>query len=731
MKNSNVRMKKMIAWICAFALSFVSILPANGIAQVQAKGAGDKEHVLQSPVIAADDGRVTWDCVYFGNYWQSKYIARPGNRPEAGEDDVVHTDTDGTKYLVRADKNCYRYDPIKWRVLSVSEDGTDAFLVADKVLDIQSFNSSTQGTLTWENSELRTWLNNDFMTEAFTESEQDAIVETDVENKKNSYLQNESLADENNTSDKLYLLSLEEATTRAYGFTTDLETTETRDPNDASTDFVESGGFSGYEWSWNDYWLRTQGDESGNRCFVSHNGSGSISFSMGVSEKRAVRPVLHLDLTKTELWTYAGQVKQDKTEISPNATPIVATPTPTPRPGVTMAPNLVFPKNPIVNKTDLYKNTWDCIYFGKYYNTKFTPSTLSPAADHDMLVEDKNGDNYLVRHNEGYFRYEPIKWRVLSINKDGTDAFLMADKVLDVRPYYDEDDVEVTWEKSNIRTWLNNDFQDAAFTESEKNAILDSTVITEDNPWSGEPGGNDTTDKIYLPSIEESLNPSYGFSSDETEPETRKMEATDYAKAEKRLEWAFNDVNSYWLRSPGSSAGRPAYVGIWENGEIPQETANGSTEKLGVRPVIHVDLTDTNLWTYAGQVTPEGVVYPSVKQPTKTPVTNVKPQVSTPTKQTIKKPGKPTIKKLKNKSGKKLTITLKKKVSGATGYQVAYATNKKFKKKKTKKFSKTSVTLKKLKKKKKYYVKVRAYKKSGKKVVYGSWSKVKSIKIKK
>ena len=59
------------------------------------------------------------------------------------------------------------------------------------------------------------------------------------------------------------------------------------------------------------------------------------------------------------------------------------------------------------------------------------------------------------------------------------------------------------------------------------------------------------------------------------------------------------------------------------------------------------------------------------------------------------------------------------------------ALNKKFKKKKSIQTKKTKYTIKKLKKKKTYYIRVRAYKMNGKKKVYGKWSTVKKVKIKK
>ena len=91
------------------------------------------------------------------------------------------------------------------------------------------------------------------------------------------------------------------------------------------------------------------------------------------------------------------------------------------------------------------------------------------------------------------------------------------------------------------------------------------------------------------------------------------------------------------------------------------------------------------------------------------------------------------IKSAKNKKKRKIALTWKK-VKGAKGYKVQYSTSKKFAKKKTKtKYcKKTKLTLKKLKKKKKYYIRVRAYKLQGtRKKLYGKWSKVKTVKVKK
>lgn len=748
--------KKAVAWglTVAMCLSLIFTSGYSAVVKAAETDSNEMESTLSNPVIEAEKGHVQWDCIYFGNYWQKEYIPQPGNMPEEGEDDVVHTDDDGTKYIVRADKSCYKYEPIKWRVLSVSEDGTDAFLMADKTLDGKAFHSNysetvTKNTVTWENSDVREWLNGTFMTVAFSPEEQEAIKTTEIDNLSYSSYYGGDLEDGTPTEDRIYLPSLDDMVNRKYGFVNNFNPTD--DPTEKgfsdtetrkadNTDFAKSEG--GYKTG--GYLLRTLGAFEGYVFRADGEIPTDSIFSTAVDDEgHGVRPVLHLDLTKTELWEYAGKVKQDKTEIAPDATPAVPTPTSTPQPNVTMAPGQVYPKNPAVYEDDLKKNTWDCIYFGKYYNTKFTPSVLSEAGQHDTMQTDENGE-YLVRHEEGYFRYEPLKWRVLSINEDGTDAFVMADQVIDVAQYYNRSDVEITWEKSDIRKWLAEDFMTTAFTGGEQEKILTSQISTPDNKWSGEPGGNDTTDKIYLLSIEEAMNPSYGFGSDEKEGDTRRISVTDYAKAEEQLDWVGSDSGVYWLRSAGSKKGYPAIVGEWGAGVIRTENSDASTGKLGVRPVMHVDLSDTTLWTYAGQVTPEGVVVPKEEvpstsvspEPTKEPDSTIRP--ATPTEEPkstlepeVKKPGKPAIKKLKNAKGKKVTVTLKKKVSGATGYQVAYSVKSSMKGQKVKSFKGTSVTVKGLKKKKTYYFRVRAYTKKNGKTVYGNWSSKKSIKIKK
>lgn len=111
--------------------------------------------------------------------------------------------------------------------------------------------------------------------------------------------------------------------------------------------------------------------------------------------------------------------------------------------------------------------------------------------------------------------------------------------------------------------------------------------------------------------------------------------------------------------------------------------------------------------------------------------TIAKPAVYTITKNTYNgKVLKPSV-TITDRNGKKLSTKMPTK--RISGYQVQYSEKPNFSKSKIKKVSgykKTSVTIKKLKSKKKYYVRIRTILKSGGKTYYSNWSGCKGVKAK-
>ena len=233
--------------------------------------------------------------------------------------------------------------------------------------------------------------------------------------------------------------------------------------------------------------------------------------------------------------------------------------------------------------------TWDCIYFGNYWQN------------------DTNGDGKADQNDQK----EPIKWRVLSVN--GNDAFLLADQNLDVKPY-NEEYTDVTWATCTLRTWLNGTFLNTAFTSAEQAAIKNTTVVNEDNPDYGTEGGVNTVDKVYLLSIAEARNSSYGFNGEfRTDSETRVAKNTAYVAGKDGMN-AVGYAALWWLRSPGFSSSNAVDDDGWYS-DVDFDIA--------VRPALHLNLSSSTLWSYAGKVTSKGES--SSSQATLTPTQTSKP----------------------------------------------------------------------------------------------------------
>lgn len=172
---------------------------------------------------------------------------------------------------------------------------------------------------------------------------------------------------------------------------------------------------------------------------------------------------------------------------------------------------------------------------------------------------------------------EAIQWRVLA--REGDKALVITEHNLDTEPY-NTSGTAVTWEGCYLRSWLNNDFLNAAFTQAQQDAILTTTLKNEDNPVFGTDGGLDTRDKMFLLSIAEAENL---FRSNED----RVAKNTDYAK--KQGVYDNNGAGWWWLRSPG---GYQSYAAnVYSNGVIFPLGNHISNADRAVRPAIWLDLT--------------------------------------------------------------------------------------------------------------------------------------------
>ena len=164
-----------------------------------------------------------------------------------------------------------------------------------------------------------------------------------------------------------------------------------------------------------------------------------------------------------------------------------------------------------------------------------------------------------------------IEWIVL--DRDGNKALLISKYVLDSQRYNENWD-SVTWETCTLRTWLNNEFINKAFSELERNAIFTTAVDNSQSQGNSEwktNGGNNTTDQVFLLSYVEAWK---YFGSDND----RKATTTEYANREYSNRW--------WLRSPGNYQYYAALV--YSDGSRSHDGSVNSTR--GVRPALWVDL---------------------------------------------------------------------------------------------------------------------------------------------
>lgn len=169
-----------------------------------------------------------------------------------------------------------------------------------------------------------------------------------------------------------------------------------------------------------------------------------------------------------------------------------------------------------------------------------------------------------------------IDWIILDIDADG-NALVISDYAL-YNLSYNGKDVEVTWENSSIRQWLNHTFIYDAFTAEQRSKIIESRIENKENPKYGTSGGDDTYDKVFLLSIAEVRK---YFKN----KESRIAYITPYLKETMLIEiercW-------WWLRSPGDSEDKAALVA--DSGYLHPDGGYVFVGNFSVRPALKINL---------------------------------------------------------------------------------------------------------------------------------------------
>lgn len=175
-------------------------------------------------------------------------------------------------------------------------------------------------------------------------------------------------------------------------------------------------------------------------------------------------------------------------------------------------------------------------------------SKIEKTEDRDYKVGDYLTYGSYEQDNNKSNGKEPIEWEIICV-EDGK-ALIISKYGLDVK-IYDTHKNGSTWETCSLRSWLNNEFLNDNFSDSEKKKIIKTIVTADDNEKFEIRGGNDTEDKIFLLSIKE-------VEQYLTTESSRECIPTEYAKTVSDLFFDNNDDGkddyeccAWWLRTVG------------------------------------------------------------------------------------------------------------------------------------------------------------------------------------
>lgn len=185
-------------------------------------------------------------------------------------------------------------------------------------------------------------------------------------------------------------------------------------------------------------------------------------------------------------------------------------------------------------------------------------------------------------------------WRVLEVQNN--KALIITEYIIEQCSYQDAY-VDITWADCSLRKYLNGEFYDK-FSEADKARIVSVLNKNLDNQWYGTNGGVDTSDNIFLLSIEEVACKYFGDSSALLHSPKKNKRYWFERKDEnngKRVAATNEEIWWWWLRSPGRVGVKSAYIhgdgniGIQGNNILIGNLSDGRCTG-GVRPALWLKL---------------------------------------------------------------------------------------------------------------------------------------------
>jgi len=204
-----------------------------------------------------------------------------------------------------------------------------------------------------------------------------------------------------------------------------------------------------------------------------------------------------------------------------------------------------------------------------------------------------------------FFRYDPIRWRVLRYDGANHQLLVISENILDYAQFHQPGgtiNFAGGWSASTLRYWMNNEFFNDAFSATEQAAIRDTINVGN----SENQAGPNMTDRVFAIS---SAEMTVAFQMDTNA--RRVANVTPFANARGAQASVTNanaftapGAGSWWLRTPGTAASNMATVGT--NGALANNTvANVITHSA--RPALNLNFNqDGILFERPTERPPEG-----------------------------------------------------------------------------------------------------------------------------